>query len=213
MDIPLPTRLFYWLFQWAFPFEMAMNGPVAERDDTGSPETIWLQQIAAGNTQALRQIFDRWKLPLLTYFYRAIGSHADAEDLTLQTLTRVYRSAHRYRPEAKFSTWLFTIARHELLHELRRRKRKPVEAVQPDQLDALSTAQVGAPGHAQEVEEQLLVALQGLPERDRSALLMASGGDLSNSEIARTLGVSNNHLNVLLHRARLKLRELFSSQP
>ena len=190
-----------------------MNGPVAERDDTGSPETIWLQQIAAGNTQALRQIFDRWKLPLLTYFYRAIGSHADAEDLTLQTLTRVYRSAHRYRPEAKFSTWLFAIARHELLHELRRRKRKPVEAVQPDQLDALSTAQVGAPGHAQEVEEKLLVALQGLPERDRSALLMASGGDLSNSEIARTLGVSNNHLNVLLHRARLKLRELFSSQP
>lgn len=192
---------------------MALDGPIAEQDDTGSPETIWLQQIADGNTQALRQIFDRWKLPLLTYFYRAIGSHADAEDLTLQTLTRVYRSAHRYRPEAKFSTWLFTIARHELLHELRRRKRKPVEAVQPDQLDALSTAQHGAPGHAQEVEEQLLVALQGLPERDRSALLMASGGDLSNSEIARTLGVSNNHLNVLLHRARLKLRELFSSQP
>lgn len=164
-----------------------------------------MEQLTAGDTHALRPVFDRWKLPLLSYFYRALGSRADAEDLTLQVFERVYRAASRYRPEARFSTWLFAIARRELLHELRRRRRKPVEPVAPEDLES------AAPDvrHSREVEEQLLVALQQLPERQRSALLLAAAEDLSHAEIARALGVSENNLNVILHRARAALRASF----
>lgn len=170
-----------------------------------------MARLAAGETHALQPIFDRWKLPLLTYFYRALGSHADAEDLVLQTFARVHRAADRYRPEARFTTWLFAIARRELLHELRRQRRKPVEPVPPEDLDlSLVSGQTADPQRVREAEEHLLSALQRLPERERSALLLASSGDHSHADLATTLGVSPGNLSVILHRAREKLRVLLS---
>ncbi len=168
-----------------------------------------MRRLAAGDTLALKGLFDRWKLPLLNYFYRALGNRADAEDLALQVFERIYRAAGRYRPEARFSTWLFSVARRELLHELRRRRRKPVEAVPAEELD-LGAAGVSEdePGRVREAEEHLLSTLQELPERERSALLLTASGELSSIEVARTVGVSSNHLNVILHRARQKLRAL-----
>lgn len=165
-----------------------------------------MARLVAGDTHALRPIFDRWKLPLLSYFYRALGSRADAEDLALQVFERVYQAAHRFRTDARFSTWIFAIARGELLHELRRRRRKPLEPVAPEEL-----AETGAPAdHTREMEEHLLAALQQLPERQRSAILLAAAGDLDHAGIAAALGVSVNNLNVILHRARQSLRDLFA---
>ena len=66
---------------------------------------------------------------------------------------------------------------------------------------------------AAELEEQLLAALQELPERQRSALLLTAAGDLSHAEVAGTLGVSVANLHVILHRGRHALRTLFSSRP
>lgn len=171
-----------------------------------------MRKLANGNPDALQPIFDRWKLPLLSYFYRALGSRADAEDLALTTFERVYRAANRYDSSTKFSTWLFAIARNELLHELRRRRRKPVEPVPPEDLTLLTSDTSGTEQrHASELEEALLLALQGLPERQRSAILLTAAGDLSHEEIAQSLKLSVNNLNVILHRARQTLRSLFSA--
>jgi len=168
-----------------------------------------MARLAEGQIDCLRPLFDRWKLPLLSYFYRSLGSRADAEDLTLQTIERVYRAAPRYRPDAKFSTWLFSVARRELLHELRRRRRRPVEAVAPEELEIAVNAQGGSTQErTRELEEELLLALRELPERQRSALLLASAGELPQNEIAKALGISINNLNVILHRARTALRTL-----
>lgn len=173
-----------------------------------------MARLAGGDTHALRPIFDRWKLPLISYFYRALGSRADAEDLALQTFERVFRAAPRYRPEARFSTWLFTVARRELLHELRRRRRKPVEPVAPEDLDWVMADAGGSDRQRlAELEEHLLAALQKLPERQRSALLLASAGELSHDAIAASLGISTNNLNVILHRARQALRSLLGRKP
>lgn len=198
-----------WLRSWLAPF--AMTTPAHVGDAPTDADHACILRVAGGDPDALQPLFDRWKLPLLNFFYRALGSRADAEDLSLQTFHRVYRAAHRYRPEAKFSSWLFAIARRELLHELRRRRRKPVEAVAPEDLALLATdASPEERRRATELEEQLLAALQQLPERQRSALLLSAAGELSTAEIATALGVSSNNLNVILHRARQALRNLFS---
>jgi RNA polymerase sigma-70 factor (ECF subfamily) len=164
-----------------------------------------MARLVAGDTGALRPIFDRWKLPLISYLYRALGSRADAEDLALRVFERVYRAAPRFRADARFSTWLFAIARGELLHELRRRRRKPLEPVAPEELAETSVAA----DYSAELEEHLLAALQELPERQRSAILLAAAGELDHAAIAAALGVSVNNLNVILHRARQTLRTLF----
>lgn len=201
----LPAQI-EWLRLLLWPMEAASSESTADNDQ------IWMQRVSNGEPDALQPIFDRWKKPLLNFFYRSLGSRADAEDLTLQTFNRVYRAAPRYRPEAKFSTWLFSIARHELLHELRRRKRKPVESVPPSDLVAVSAdASAAERQRAVELEEQLLTALRELPERQRSALLLTANGELTHSEIAGSLGVSETNLNVILHRARQALRALFTS--
>ena len=196
----IPARVWVWL---AAPTRAAME----PEDTAGAARDVEdrrdMARLAAGDTQALRPLFDRWKLPMLSYFYRSLGSRADAEDLTLQVFERVHRAAGRFRPEARFSTWLFAIARGELLHELRRRRRKPLEPVAPEDL-----ADIGVPcDRTAETEEHLLAALQELPERQRSAVLLAAAGELDHAAIAGALGVSVNNLNVILHRARQALRE------
>lgn len=186
----------------------SLPGPPPEMriDLPDTTDAACMARLAGGDMGALRPIFDRWKLPLLSYFYRSLGSRADAEDLALQTFERLYRAAGRYRPEAAFPSWLFAIARGELLHELRRRRRKPVVPVPPDDLDGIDPA----PAPGRELEEILLVALQELPERQRSAVILAAAGELGLAEIARTLGVSLNNLHVILHRARAALRARFT---
>ena len=178
-------------------------------------------RVAGGDPDALQPLFDRWKLPLLNFFYRSLGSRADAEDLVLQTFERVYRAAPRYRAEARFSTWLFSIARRELLHELRRRRRKPVDPVDPaDIVDLVDLDAAGGPPHpgaersslhSAEAEERLLRALSQLPERERTALLMNAADELTHGQIAETLSVSPGNLHVILHRARQTLRGFFHS--
>lgn len=203
--IALPAPI-DWLLNLLWPMAEAASDSAPVDDDQ-----LWMARVRDGDPDALQPIFDRWKKPLLNFFYRSLGSRADAEDLTLQTFHRVYRAAARYRPEAKFSTWLFAIARRELLHEFRRRKRKPVEAVPPEDLAAVSAdASSVELQRAAELEEQLLTALRELPERQRSALLLTANGELTHSEIAGSLGISENNLNVILHRARQALRALFN---
>ena len=51
-------------------------------------DAAWLVRVAQGDETALQRIFDKWKLPLLSFFYRALGSHADAEYLTLEVFVR-----------------------------------------------------------------------------------------------------------------------------
>jgi RNA polymerase sigma-70 factor (ECF subfamily) len=172
-----------------------------------------MRRLARGETEALRPLFDRWKLPLMTYFYRSIGSHADAEDLTLRTFENVYRASGRYRPEARFSTWLFAIARNELRHEWRRLRRKPVEALPAEMFDRLEGHAGEASSTYRELEEHLLAGLRTLPERQRTALLLASAGELDHTAIAGTLRISVNNLNVILHRARASLRRALGALP
>jgi len=169
-------------------------------------DQLAMQRLAEGDPVALRPLFDRWKRSLLTYFYRALGSMADAEDLALQVFEKLYRAAPRYRPEARFSSWLFAIARNELRHELRRRRRKPVEALPPEALE-WAMPEVPSERIAREWEETLLHALQTLPERERSALLLTAAGELDRAAIAESLGTTVNHLYVIVHRARQRLRD------
>ena len=95
---------------------------------------------------------------------------------------QVYRSAHRYEPSAKFSTWLFTIARNLCLNELRRRSRHPAESIDaphPEQegqpLQQFEDRKTCLPAESAlhgELEEKIEEALADLPENQRTAILL-----------------------------------------
>ena len=131
---------------------------------------------------------------------------------------RVYQSASRYQVSAKFSTWIFTIARHVCLNEIRRRSRHPAQSIESSlpESDEPATRQFEdqktfTPPQAilhRELEVKIQHALDQLPEKQRLAILLCRQDDLSYEEIARVLGLSLSATKSLIHRARetLKLR-------
>lgn len=163
-------------------------------------------RLAAGDEGALQQLFDRWKRPLLSFIYRSLGSHADAEDLTLEVFVRLHRAAANYRPTARFSTYLFQIAQNLVRNEQRRRQRKPAVPVPPEVFDHVQSGVAGSDQRIQELEEVLGRALARLPERARAALLLVVQQRTGTAEAAATLGLTENALRVLVHRARQQLK-------
>lgn len=162
-----------------------------------------MNRVASGDETALTNLIDRWKIPLFRFFHRSLRSHADSEELTQQVFIKLYGSAHRYKPTAKFSTYLFTIARNLLLDEIKRRERRPIDIVDPAEL------KLATPGRnpADDIEEALEICLERLPENHRTALLLRVQRELSYKEIANIMKASESVVKTWIHRARQHARK------
>ena len=181
------------------------------------PDAGLMLRVKRGDTAAFEQLVEKYKQPILNLIWRTIGDATEAEDLAQNVFVQVYRSAGRYEASAKFSTWLFTIARNLCLNEIRRRSRHPadpLEATPPD-LDEASARQfedlkATAPPEALlqlELARQIEKALADLPENQRTAILLFREGDLSYEDIAKVLGTSLSATKSLIHRGRETLKQ------
>jgi RNA polymerase sigma-70 factor (ECF subfamily) len=174
-------------------------------------------RVKQGDTGAFTELVEKYKQPIMNLVYRTIHDATEAEDLAQNVFVQVFKSASRYQSTAKFSTWLFTIARNLCLNEIRRRSRHPAES-----LDAPHPEQEDQPLHQFEDKksfsppESLLQgelagkieeALADLPENQRSAILLCRQEDLSYEEIAAVLGCSVSATKSLIHRGRETLKE------
>jgi RNA polymerase sigma factor (sigma-70 family) len=142
---------------------------------------------------------------LHAYAISLLGERAAAEDVTATAFERLYRSRSRLdRRRGSPRAWLFAIARNAALDELRRRGRQP-----RCELPADGSADQGSGEAIEKVERRAQVreALAHLPLRDREVVLLKFHGQLSNSELARVLGISESNAGTRLHRALTRLRE------
>lgn len=180
------------------------------------PDAILMSCVKRGDTAAFAELVDRYKQPIINFLTRMLGDETEAEDIAQAVFVQVYRSAPRYRESAKFSTWLYTIARNFCLNELRRRARhpaEPLESAQPGQekppaqqfADARATAPAAALLQA-ELEEKIEQALAELPPNQRMAILLCRDQQLSYEEIAVILGCSLSATKSLIFRAREALK-------
>jgi len=176
-----------------------------------------MQGIQNGDQEAFRELILEYQSRVAGVIARMAGSSSDAEELTHEVFVRVWRSAHRYQPSAKLSTWLLTIARNLVLNEIRYRQRHPTisrdivrEDGQYPEDSTPDTASVPPDAALLESELQQAIddALQQLPENQRTALVLQRFEALSYEEIATLLDVSVPAVKSLLFRARTTLREL-----
>jgi RNA polymerase sigma factor (sigma-70 family) len=140
------------------------------------------------------------------YAISLLGDRAAAEDITALAFERLYRSRARLdRGRGTPRAWLFSIARNAALDELRRRRRKPHHALD----EGLSVAGAAGEEELERVARRASVhaALAALPVRERELVLLKFHGQLSNSELARALGISESNAGTRLHRALTHLRE------
>src|SRR5438093_8661675 len=144
---------------------------------------------------AFAELVELYQHRLVTVMHHLIGNKEEAEDLAQEVFLRVYRTRKKYRPRAKFSTWLFTIANNLALNALRSRQRKPVVplnvrdsgALGPRPAEQLVRDKASAP--SQHVQQQELVAiiqvaLNNLNERQRMAVILNKFEDMNYQEIA-----------------------------
>src|SRR5579859_7550807 len=94
------------------------------------PDSVIVRQIQSGEPAAFDELMRRYKHPVVNFVFRMLGSAEDADDVAQDVFVRVYQKLNTYRPETKFSTWLFALARNAAIDHLRWRTRHPAEALE-----------------------------------------------------------------------------------
>lgn len=166
-----------------------------------------MQLYRGGDQDAFRTLFERQRGPLLRFVRRTAIDSSDAEEIVQETWMAVIRGKERYVPDARFVTYLFSIARRRAMDRWRRRGRRP-ELEDPDALD-----QVASPARTQPealvageaLATAIAAALDALPHLQREAFLLRAETDLTIDEIAQ---VTNTTRETVKSRLRYGLRRL-----
>ena len=159
-----------------------------------------------GESSAVREIYRLLAGPMLGYLTRFVGDRALAEDVLQECFVRVHKVRHTYQRGRPLRPWMYAIARHVAVDELRRRKRRREIKDSDEVLDALPGEDPReAPGQRDPVD--LEGAMAELPPSQREALVLTKLNGLSVREAAAALNSSEGAVKVKVHRAMAKLRE------
>lgn len=180
------------------------------------PDAALMLRVKEGDMAAFETLVDKYKQPVINLIYRTLPDLTEAEDLAQNVFVQVFKSAHRYQVSARFSTWLFTIARNLCLNEIRRRSRHPadsLDAPHPEnedhparQVEDVRSAPPPDSLLQSELEQKIQSALAELPENQRTAIVLCRQEDLSYEDISRILGCSLSATKSLIHRGRETLK-------
>ena len=173
---------------------------------TADLDTADMLALQSGEDRALDRLMTRWQLPLRSFLYRHTQNEADALDLAQETFVRVYRNCTRFRPDAKFSTWLFAIAFNLARDTARLKKRRPAQSL--DESPEPSDSRNPFSG-ADERERTAAVraAIADLPDDLRAAIVLFEYEEKSHAEIAGIVGASAKAVETRLYRARQLLKK------
>jgi len=180
------------------------------------PSEDLMARIAKGDEDAFEILVNRHQTSILNLIYRFIGDRTQAKDLAQEVFIRVWQAAKTYKPEAKFTTWLYRITANLCLNELKSSRRKKLfqflRSDADNEIHGEKDFPDGSPSPedlllAKERSHQITKALQCLPENQRMALILKRYDDLSYQEIAKVIGCSVSAVESLLVRAKRSLQE------
>ena len=194
--------------------------PKTVRVTDDEQDILWMMRIRAGDREAFAELVECHQQRVVGTIARMLGGDAaDAEDIGQQVFLRVWKSAPRYQPTAKFTTWLYTITRNLVFNEMRRRKHRPVVSLDADPpgesggsegSGRIEDTQAAGPDSTlleAELQQAITHAIAQLPEAQRLAIIMRRYEELSYEEIASVLNLTVPAVKSLLFRARVLLRE------
>ncbi|MDY7011332.1 MAG: sigma-70 family RNA polymerase sigma factor [Planctomycetota bacterium] len=180
-------------------------------------DTALMLEFQAGREDAFRRIVSRNQKKVYGIIFRIIGNHAQTEDLTQEVFLRVFRTAGRYKPMAKFTTWLYRIATNVALNAIRAGKKARVLSLEMSDGDDGSTRRrdipdtgASAPSARLDVGElkaKIAAAIDALPENQKASFVLNKYEHLNYQEIAEILECSTMAVKSLLSRARCNLRD------
>ncbi|MFO7610196.1 MAG: sigma-70 family RNA polymerase sigma factor [Candidatus Krumholzibacteriia bacterium] len=196
--------------------EHVHGSPVQARADLrGVRDEDLIVLVQNGQRKAFDELVARYKGRLFSFILRMVKEPVLAEELTQETLIRVYLHADKYREIAKFSTWVFTIATNLVRNKMRQRSRRPLlislnPAPEDDEVpvDPADTAADPSEGiHREELAELMAEATRRIPEKYRIPFLLREVEQLSYEEIQQVTGLKLGTVRSRINRARTRFRQ------
>src|SRR5207302_778001 len=151
-------------------------------------DTSLMAEVARGDTVAFERLVERHQALVIGTVGRMLGSNSEVEDVAQQVFIRVWKGASRYRPTAKFTTWLLTITRNLVFNEARRRKRHPGDSLDVhvgEEALALTDPARHVPDEElleAELKEAIEQAIRALPEKQRNGMALRRYQENKNNE-------------------------------
>jgi len=168
-----------------------------------------------GEAQAFELLFSRHLRGIVNFAYRFVRNREVAEELAQEVFLRVYEASAGYRPEAKFTSWIYRIATNVCLNEIRKpRFRALHQSLDADPADQLEKCAEGARNdepdkllHVEAISRILREALDEVPEKQRVAFILNKYQELSYAEVAEAMRISEKAVKSLIHRAKETLAQ------
>jgi len=182
-------------------------------NDSRTDEQLMLAY-GAGSAEAFEVLYGRWRRQIYRFLIRQCAGAGTADELYQDVWLRVVNARRQYTVAAKFSTWLFRIARNRLIDHWRSEGRKPVAEMPGDDCETDPVDRVAAPDELQpekimERKERMRLvvgAVESLPDAQREAFLLHEEGGLTVDEIAMLTGVGHETAKSRLRYAMTRLR-------
>jgi len=181
-------------------------------------EDIMMEYRSGGEPRSIAIIFFRYKARILNFCLRMLGNRADAEDVTGDVFLTLFSGKYAYDPGAKFSTWLYTVARNCCISRIR--KRRNLVSIWFSSKGSDEYEQWDVEDHGDQAAEQLSKreaasrvrrAIRLLPDEQREAIILREYQRLSYDEIRQILDCSKEKVKILIFRGREGLREELKS--
>lgn len=175
------------------------------------PESLWIQQIAGGDRDAFEKLYKAYAARLFRYLFSMLSDANAAEELANDVMVAAWKGAAQFRGQSKPSTWLFGIAHHKALNELRRR--------QPQVVDIEEASEVASPAEDPDtaitrhsLEQTVRGALQTLTPEHREVMELTFYQGLSYQEIAEIMQCPVNTVKTRMFYAKKKLQEALEKE-
>lgn len=194
-------------------------------DLPGMPDESLVRMIAeTGSEDALNEILNRYRERIYRTALKVTDNHNDAEDVVQEVSIRIFKKAHSFRTDSKFSTWLYRLVTNEAISRLRKIRRErtvSLDDYMPRFEDDGHHAERPVIDWSQEVEKKVAekeihsiiqTAMQQLSPLDRTVVVLSEIEELTNPEIGKILGLSVLAVKGRLHRSRLYLRSKLAVQ-
>jgi RNA polymerase sigma-70 factor (ECF subfamily) len=184
--------------------------------DEGNEEDLALMaRVARGDEDAFAKIVKKHQHAVLGTVAKMTNQSPDTEDIAQQVFIRLWKSAERYKPTAKFTTFLFTITKNLVFNATRKKSGKNEysfdalegkwrQSIEDKRSDSRPDKLIEQTELRQIIDE----AISSLPEKQRLAVVLRRYEKMPYEEIAETLGISIPAVKSQLFRARTALREL-----
>lgn len=179
-------------------------------------EEIMLEYLE-GNVEVADIIFQRYKNRILNFSIRLLGNRADAEDVTGEVFLALFSKKYTFNPNAKFSTWFFTVARNSCITRIRKRKNVvsmwfTSKAGKLQEMEIEDSSQLSRDELVKkEREKKVRLAIASLPLEQKEAIILREYQKLSYDEISQILNCSLQKVKILIFRAREQLRAELTS--